>query len=233
MELIHVVNRGVDKRNIFKDDEDRYRFIHDLFEFNDEKNVQNNFYSFKTVKSNINDIRYRYIGGNRQEPRKLIVNLHAFCLMNNHYHLLVSSLKNNGLPLFMRKINGGYSRYFNQKNKRRGSLFESRYKAIKVKDESHFLHLPFYIHLNPLDYSHPTWRERRLVNHRSAFNRLLKYKWSSHLDYLGIKNFPSLTQRDFLNEFFGGPIEYKKSIYDWLAQLSTTSTISDIVKDWE
>jgi putative transposase len=144
----------------------------------------------------------------------------------------VSSLKNNGLPLFMQKLNGGYSRYFNKKYKRRGSLFESRYRAIKVKDESHFVHLPFYIHLNPLDYSHPTWRNRLIANPRNAFAQLLKYKWSSHLDYLGIKNFPSLTQREFLNEFFGGPTEYKNSIYNWLTQLSTL-TIPDIVKYWE
>jgi len=232
VEIIHIINRGVDKRDIFKDDEDRFRFIHDLFEFNDINNVQNNFYAFKGIKNN--DIRYRYIGANNanRKTRKLIVNLHAFCLMQNHYHLLASPLVGSGLPLFMQKLNGGYSRYFNRKHKRRGSLFESRYKAIKVINESHFIHLPFYVHLNPLDYSYPTWRERQLENPRSAFDKLLKYRWSSHLDYLGIKNFPSLTQREFFNEFFGGPAEYKKSIYDWLSQISIL-TISDIVKDWE
>jgi putative transposase len=95
----------------------------------------------------------------------------------------------------------------------------SRYKSIIIKNEAHFIHLPYYIHLNPLDLISTGWRERKLTSHKEAWKFLENYRWSSHLDYLGKKNFPSVTQREFLLEFFGGSEKYKKSISGWLKNL--------------
>ena len=139
--------------------------------------------------------------------------------MPNHYHLLLSPTVENGIALFMKKINGGYVKYFNDKYKRRGTLFEGKYKRILTKDESHFIHLPYYIHFNPLDFKFSAWRKRELKSYRAALKFLENYRWSSHLDYLGKKNFPSVTQRDFLMEFFGGPKEYKNTIGQWLKNI--------------
>lgn len=215
MQLYHVLNRGVDKRKIFMDDKDRLRFIHDLFEFNDQQKVLDNAYYF-----NIQDIRYPEIRHKERRPRKLLVNIHAFCLMANHYHLLISPLVDGGVSLFMKKLNGGYSRFFNQRHKRTGTLFERRYKSVLVNNQAHFIHLPYYIHLNPLDMATPEWRERKVNNLRKALSFLDSYKWSSHLDYLGKDNFPSVTQRDFLLEIFGGKRGYEKKIKGWLKDLS-------------
>lgn len=172
-DIFHVLNRGVDKRKIFLDNQDYFRFIHDLFEFNNQERVNTVFYSFYKF----NDIGCRNISD--RKPRKLLVDIHAFCLMPNHYHLLLSSKVENGIPKFMKKINMGYAKYFNEKYKRKGTLFESRYKSILITEHAHFLHLPYYIHLNPLDLKFPLWREKKLKNYEEAMIFLEKYRWSS------------------------------------------------------
>lgn len=213
MQIYHVLSRGVDKRQIFMDDEDRFRFIHDLFEFNDQQKVESNFYRFN--KSH--DVAHREI---KRGPRKLLVNVHAFCLMPNHYHLLLSPMVEGGISLFAKKINGGYAKYFNQKHERTGTLFERKLKSILVENQAHFLHLPYYIHLNPLDMVAPEWRERKINNLSKTLDFLNEYRWSSHLDYLGKHNFPSITQRDFLLEIFRGEKGYKKALEGWIGSLS-------------
>ncbi|MBU4142634.1 transposase [Patescibacteria group bacterium] len=171
------------------DNEDYLRGIHDLFEFNDIAPVNNLTYFFRKESK---DVGRSYI---KREARKLLVKIHAFCFMPNHYHLFLSTVAENGIPLFMKKFNGGYARYFNEKYERKGTLFEGRYKRVIIKDEAHF------IHFNPLDLITPEWRERRLNNFAKAMEFLNSYRWSSHLDYAGERNFPSVTQRDLLITF--------------------------------
>lgn len=232
--IFHVLSRGVDKRKIFLDDKDRFRFIHDLFEFNDEALANTAAYHFyhKNKFDNSGDIVSRQ---NRKikereerKPRKLLVNILAFCIMPNHYHLMLESKKEKGIPLFMKKLNIGYAKYFNQKYKRVGTLFEGRYKSVQVLEQAHFIHLPYYIHLNPLDLVTPEWRERKLSksNYDKANNFLRSYRWSSHLDYCGIKNFPSVTQREFLLDFFEGETKYQKTVMGWLKNIE--SVMSDM-----
>jgi len=139
--------------------------------------------------------------------------------MPNHYHLLLQSLVENGVPLFMKKLNGGYVQYFNKKHERTGTLFERKYKSVLIDNEAHFIHLPYYIHLNPLDLVVPEWRQRKIKNLSKTMNFLNSYRWSSHLDYCGKNNFPSVTQRDFLLEIFQGENGYKRTIKDWLKEL--------------
>ncbi len=210
--LYHVLNRGVDKRKIFMNDKDYFRFIHDLFEFNDEASVNNNLYKY-------NVIARRYIE-NTRKPRKLLVEILAFCLMPNHYHLLLKEKMENGISRFMKKLNMGYARYFNEKNERAGTLFEGRYKSIKIENQAHFIHLPYYIHLNPLDLFAPEWRTGELKDYKGSVKFLESYLWSRHLDYLGEKNFPSLTSRDFLLEIFGGEKGYQKKLNGYLKDLN-------------
>ncbi len=218
MILKHVLNRGVDKRIIFLDDHDRLRFIHDLFEFNDEANATNNYYAFQ--KYNVIARRYmEYDTARGKTPRKLLVDVHAFCLMPNHYHLLLNERSEKGISRFMKKLNMGYARYFNEKYKRSGALFQGRYKSIPITTNAHFIHIPYYIHLNPLDLEYPEWRKRELSSVTKAMDFLKTYRWSSHLDYAGIKNFPSITQRELLTDYFGGHKKYIDAIKDWLKSM--------------
>lgn len=211
--IYHVYNRGVDKRNIFNDDDDYFRFIHDLFEFNDTEAAINDRYG------KLHDIRCRVIEGRKQKPRKLLVNLLAFCLMPNHFHLMLEQNTDNGVSQFLRKLGVGYARYFNQKHERSGTLFEGRFKAIMIEQEAHFIHLPYYIHCNPLDLFMPQWREKDISNHNKAFDFIKNYRWSSFSDYIGKKNFPSVTQRDLLLKSFGGEDTYARQTMQWLFQM--------------
>lgn len=213
-EIYHVLNRGVEKRKIFLDEEDRFRFIHDLFEFNDTNPAINLAYY---LTANSKEVGLPNI---TREPRKLLVELLAFCIMPNHFHLMVKQKRENGVTEFMRKIGTGYTNYFNKKYQRVGPLFQGKYKIAHLKTEPHFIHLPYYIHLNPLDLIIPGWRERNIKSYKKAIKFLEDYRWSSYLDYIGKKNFPSVTQRGFLTEFLGEPERYRKDTIKWLREIS-------------
>ncbi|MGC8880810.1 MAG: transposase [Minisyncoccia bacterium] len=136
--------------------------------------------------------------------------------MPNHYHLLLIPKTEDGILKFIRKVDIGYAKYFNLKYQRKGVLFESRYKAIEIKEESHFIHLPYYLHCNPLDLIQSGWRKGEIKNYKKAINFLENYRWSSHLDYLGKRNFPLVIERKILLDFFGGEKDYKDNLYNWL-----------------
>lgn len=197
MDFFHVLNRGVDKRSIFVDVKDRIRFINNLFTFND---TENSLHPHQPERRDKN------------EERKPLVHLHAFCLMQNHYHFLLSELVDGGISLFMQKVNMGYTKYFNERHGRTGTLWQGKYKKISIERDAHFMYIPFYIHLNALDASMPEWREGNVKNPQKALVQLQKYRWSSHLDYLNITNFPSLTYRKEIQEMLGTPKMYEKEI---------------------
>lgn len=213
MKIYHVLNRGVEKRQIFMDKQDHFRFIHNLYELNNQDRVETTYNNFRDFGNN------GKVAKVRKKSRKLLVNILAFCLMPNHYHILLAPKIENGIPLFMQKVNMGYSKYFNQKYDRTGTLFQGRYKQIIVTNETHFLHLPFYIHFNPLDLSSPEWRKNRISNPKKALEFLKSYRWSSHLDYLGIKNFPSVLNMKHLREVLGDGNDYKKLIENYLKDI--------------
>ena len=228
-EFFHVISRGVDKRKIFMDNKDYFRFIHDLYEFNDENWIESSSYNFSRYQQ-INDPR------NRQNPRerKLLVQIHSFCLMPNHYHLLLSPLMENGIATFMRKLNAGYAKYFNIKHERTGALFEGRYKRILLETDAHFKHLPLYIHLNPLDLKFPEWRTINLPNKtiRGALEYLRTYRWSSHLDYLGLENFPSVTYRNLYSKLWKDTADYENHLTTWL-ESPKISKIKELLTTYE
>lgn len=216
-EIYHICNRGVDKRDIFMEDRDYFRFIHDLYEFNDTEPAANLYYKKSSLQSY--ETRSRKI----KHERELIVEILIFTLMPNHYHLLLRQLMNGGIVNFMHKLGLGYAMYFNQKYNRSGTLFQGPFKGVLVKDEAHFIHLPFYIHANPLDLKFSGWRQRKIKDFRKAMRFLENYRWSSFPDYIGKKNFPSVTQRGFLTEVFGGPEKYKNLTLDLLKEMDIES----------
>jgi len=204
-EIYHIYNRGVEKRDVFQNDKDYFRFIHDLFEFNDENPSLNLTYYFNPQTM---EVEPQYLKKERN-PRELLVEILAFVLMPNHFHLLLRQKKKNGITKFMQKLGTGYTMYFNKKYERVGGLFQGRFKAAIVSEEAHFIHLPFYIHTNPLALNY---------GGSTSIDFLKSYKWSSYPDYIGKKNFPSVTSREFLLEFFNGEKEYAKATENWIRE---------------
>ena len=207
-EIYHVYNRGADKRRIFFNDADRLRFLHGLFIFNDayssNVNLSRQFNNFPgQVVDGVPDV----YGSRGHTPREPLVEILAFTLMPNHFHLLLRQHAENGIASFMQKLGTGYTLYFNQKHKRSGCLFQGKFKAVHIETEAQLRHIPFYIHSNPLSLC---------KNGEKPEKFLESYCWSSHRDYCGLKNFASITQRNFLTDLFGGEAEYKHSIAQWI-----------------
>jgi len=208
-EIYHIYNRGVDKRNIVLDDKDRIRFIHDLFEFNNtEASLKLNYFC-----KNISEVGLPNLA---RKQRNILVEILSFCLMDNHFHLLIRQKADKGITEFMRKLGTGYTNYFNHKYERIGALFQGKFKSVHVNMDAHFLYLPIYIHLNPLDFEFEEWREGKVHNYKEALDFLDSYRWSSYMDYTGHKNFPSIIQKDFLLDRLGSEEKQKKEIIDWL-----------------
>ena len=114
--------------------------------------------------------------------------VHAYCLMSNHYHLLLETPAGN-LSQIMRHINGAYTTYFNIKRKRSGHLFQGRYKAILVEFDEYAIELSRYIHLNPV--------------RAGMVARPEEYRWSSFNNYIGRGSAPKWLTMETTLDYFG------------------------------
>src|SRR3989338_2053794 len=214
MDFYHVLNRGVDKRKIVMNDQDRKRFVADLFAMNNSLPVGNMNYHFARSM----DIGRPYRG----EERKKLVQIHGWGLMDNHYHLLISEEVENGLSQFLKKLNMGYAKYFNERYKRSGALFQGKTKKVLIEHAAQFNYILHYIHLNPLDYlkGAQNWRIHNkdtkgdTWSTKSVLEYLSKYRWSSYLDYIGTKNFPEIVTTSEMSE---GPAQYRAKCVRYLS----------------
>ncbi len=146
--IYHVYNRGVEKRAIFQDDQDYKVFLRYLKEcLSPPANPKDLKIPFTLQGASFKGIPR--LPKNYSERIQLI----AFCLMPNHFHLLIKQITNADMEGFMRSIATRYSMYFNKKYNRVGKLFQGHYKAALVTNDHYLLHLSRYIHLNPAEYT--------------------------------------------------------------------------------
>lgn len=215
-EYYHIYNRGVDKRDIFLCDDDFWRCYVSMFLFNDE--------NFRILRGLGNSPHLscgycRSLGAESAEKKnitpRLFVDILSFCLMPNHYHLFVKQLIDNGISLFMQRLNQGFTNYFNCKYDRTGRLFEGPFKAVHINHEGQFLHLPRYIHLNAVDLVEPNWREKGVRDWKEVLNFMESYKWSSHGVYLGKPQPIKVVNPSFLREVFKTPENYLGFVKSW------------------
>ncbi len=149
-EYYHIFNRGVDKRKIFSDEEDRKRFFVSMNQFNSISPIgsiyENSFQKRRTKKlGNLVSKLENKINDKKQEP---LVEFVAYCLNPNHFHFLLMQSADRGIEKFMHRLGLGYTKYFNQKHKRSGSLFQGTFRAVHVDSDEQLLHLSAYINLN-------------------------------------------------------------------------------------
>lgn len=210
----HIYNRGVDKRIVFENNSDYIRFIHSLYFCNDTE-VQNlNVRRFSAdVKSSTLNIEER-----KKRSENRLVNILCFSLMPNHYHLLVKQVADNGISLFMHRLGTAYTNFFNTKYERSGTLFQGRYKIKQITSEQYLAYLSKYIHLNPLETTNLDWQASGVKDWKGANYFLNNYKWSSYQDYIGIKNFPSIINKDLLGEYYSTPEKYRAFIQTFMPE---------------
>lgn len=219
-QFYHVFNRGVEKRKVFVDSGDHARFVHGLYEFND-KNAALNFYRTLNVRSRTSHIEVPYIGTRNiaVKARDKLVDIIAWCLMPNHFHLLLRQAQENGVSLFMQKVGTGFTNFFNLKYERSGVLFQGKYKAVPINTDVQLKHVIRYNHLNPVDLIEPGWKEHGIEDWKKV-NQFLEneYRWSSYWDYLGKKNFPSVLNMDLIRDLHGNLDGHRAFVQDWMAK---------------
>jgi putative transposase len=178
-ETYHVFNRGAHKQPIFLADSDQWRFLILLYLANREKPIV------------MRDILSKYRGLPSvevfKEPcDKSLVDVLAYCLMQNHFHLVLRQKSPKGITKFMGRVSTGYSMYFNLKHKHSGTVFQGPFKTSHIDSEPYFRYIFSYIHLNPLELIEPHWKERGITNPQNARDYMEGYAFSSYMDYFPI-----------------------------------------------
>ncbi len=214
----HIYNRGTEKRDIFLSKADYSRFISYLYEFNDINVISH-------LIRNLESWRGEASPGRKE--MESVVEIISFCLMPNHFHLILRQLKDNGITKFIQRLCTGYAMYFNKKNERTGSLFQGPFKSILIENDNYLTHLSRYQHINPIELIEPNWKKEGIKDWDKVNDFLGTYRWSSYLDYIGIKNFPALTKRDIINSYFQTEGSYKDFVNQWLDK--DLETIKDII----
>jgi len=226
-EIYHIVLRAVGDSVVFKDENDYYRGIFSIYEFNNCKPVSIWLRRIQRQKEKLLRSPTSQYSQDGVPDRDLFVEILAFCFMPNHIHLLVRQLKDNSISQFMQKVGGGYANYFNKKYNRKGHLF-NQFRAIHIETDEQLRNVFVYIHANPISLIEPGWKENGIKDPKKVADFLENYKWSSYQDYIGKKNFESVTQRDFLLELMGQEKGCREAIEDWIKYKKETRNPADI-----
>lgn len=195
-EIYHVMNRGVAKAPIFVTGRDYKRLLETIDYYRFEE-VPIRLSHFKTLSID----QHEAIKADLIKKDKKIVEVIAYCLMPNHFHLLLKQIKDGGISDFMRKSCVSYGKYFNTKSERVGSLFQGMFKAVRVLSEEQLLHIIRYIHINPYT---------GMVINKA---QLKTYPWSSLQEYLSEKT-AGLVDRKTISELFSSPQKHWEFVTD-------------------
>ncbi len=176
-ETYHLFNRGAHKQPIFTSAEDYQRFLVLLYFSNTTEPVQLGNLLQNQGRSLI-DLLGEHID-------QSLVDIFAYTLMPNHFHLVIRQKTEAGISTFMRKIATAYSMYFNIKYDHSGVLFQGRFKSRHVGNEAYFRYIFSYVHLNSLDLFEPGWEDQGLKDLNGARQYVNSYRYSSFFDYVG------------------------------------------------
>lgn len=183
--IYHIYNRGVNKTEIFLDDEDYKTFLYYLFIY---------AAPLEKVLAKYPQLTIRIQKKNLAEEIEIL----AYCLMPNHFHMMMKQHTKNGVSRFMKQMANAYTRYFNQKYKRVGPLFQGRYKAALIETDEQLIHISRYIHLNPVI--------------AGITSSVRNDRWTSFGNY--ISRDKGLVKTDLVLSFFKSPKEYEVFVLD-------------------
>ncbi|MEK7535727.1 MAG: transposase [Patescibacteria group bacterium] len=203
-EYYHCFNRGIEKRNIFTNENDKIRFQKLLYLCNGNKEL--NFREIPTI-----DSAYDVDVGKR------LIDIGSYAMMDNHHHVLAKERQEGGISKFMMKLGTSHSMYFNLCNNRTGRLFEGTFKAVHIKNNEHLKYLFAYIHLNPgaLFGIKPGKLNKHAA--RKVLQNLRDYKFSSYSDHLDLWRPESkILNLDTFPKYFANIEEYETEMLDWL-----------------
>jgi len=195
--IYHVLNRGIASQPVFLDKRDYKRALEAMLFY---QNIRPPLkYSMFLLQSRE---RREVILKNLRQRRNFWVEILAFCFMPNHFHILVRQSTNSGTSRFLSNFTNSYTRYFNTRHKRKGPLFQGKFKAVRIETDEQLLHVSRYIHLNP--YS------SYLVGN---FDQLIDYPFSSLSEYLK-ENETDRCQEEQVLVGFKSREDYRRFMFD-------------------
>lgn len=195
-EFYHLYNRGTEKRIIFLDEQDYHYFLFLMYTCNTTKNIK----SRDT--------------GNNFDREENIIDIGAYCLMPNHFHILVREKIEGGISKYMLKLMTGYSMYFNKKYIRTGKLYEGVFKSTHIDTDNYLKYIYSYIHLNPAKIIDKKWKEKRTKSITELLKYVFDYPYSSLKEYTNEK-FYILNPSQFPT-YFKITNDHKKELFEWL-----------------
>ena len=199
-EIYHIYNRGTEKRQTFEDSRDYNRFL---------KTIR--YYQVEGPKPKLS--LFLVLSNPQLDQNKKIVQILSYCLMPNHFHLLVRQSKEGGITEFLKKSLNSYTKYYNTKHTRVGPLLQGEFKAVLVETNEQFVHLSRYIHLNPI--------AALLVKD------LKDFKWSSYEEY--INNTEGICPKNEILSFFKSPKDYEQFVLDQISYAQDLQKIKHLL----
>lgn len=191
-EFYHIYIHSAPNLILFKNNSDYIRFINTLFFGNSENSIQR--LDRKTDLNSVWDLRDGKI--NIGAP---LVGIVCFCLMSNHFHLILEEKAEGNISIFMHKILTSFSKYTNLRYERRGHTFESTFHSKHLEDNRYLLRASSYVHLNPKDI--PRWSKKEYL-----------FQWSSYQDYVTENRWGNILNREPLLSQFKNNEEYNEFV---------------------
>lgn len=196
----HVANFGIENRFVFNDKKDVDRFIALL-----------DYYSIKNPPARF-AFRKRPLVRNAKFTPIPMVEVVAYCLMPTHFHLILKQLDDNGVPNYISKVLNSYTKYYNARQKRKGTLFEGTFKSRPIEQDQ-LSYISRHIHLEPQ-------LEGIVIN-------LSRFPFSSYLEYIDLEK--GFCEKKYILDSFSGPEDYKQFVLDNLDYKSTLPQIKDLL----
>lgn len=204
-EYYHIYNRGTNKMKIFIDHNDYNHFLKLLYAINN------------TAPIKFSDIETSPGKAWTFKREDTLVEIGAFCLMYNHFHLLLKEKIEGGITMFLHRLATSYSIYFNKKYKHSGSVFQGKFKSKHLKSDYQLKYLFSYIHLNPVKLIQKDWKETGINDIQKTQEFLSRYKNSSYLDFIEKeRNESKILNKLAFPDYFSTTELFKKEIFEWL-----------------
>ncbi|MEK7142653.1 MAG: transposase [Patescibacteria group bacterium] len=194
--IYHVLNRGINSQKIFNCERDYFQFLNRI-QYYQNKNLSIGYSALNDLPIDVRNNLFN----NLLSRREFLVEIIAYCLMPNHFHLLLRQEVDNGISKYLSNLTNSYTRYYNLRLKRIGPIVQGKFKAVQIINDEQLLHLSRYIHLNP--YSAGVVKNLK---------ELFKYPYSSLSEY--ISNQKGICQANIILQQFKDKSSYKKFIID-------------------
>jgi putative transposase len=204
---VHVVQRGTRGLPIVRDDLDRFRFLLMLTHFNDQ------FAPLNWYRDLLDENLHKSLIRPQSWPTQdKLVNIVAFALVENHFHLLLQELVQGGIARFMQRLGTGMAKRFNERHKERGSLFQGGYRGKLVDDDDYFRYVSVYIQVKNAFDVHPKGYRWACAHFDQAYDWASAYPYASLGDYATGFDRPTI-EKEFLSALYS-PNEYREFAKD-------------------